>query len=84
VLRVKFIAISAYIKKKNRWNSKMAARAGTENLHFTLNGEPRRAPGAASGWRPYGVGRCGPGELRSTAVAPQTSLGQSSIAPWTD
>jgi hypothetical protein len=62
----------------------MAARAGAENLHFTLNGEPRRAPGAASGWRPYGLGRRRPGELRGTAVPPQTSLGQSSIAPWTD
>jgi hypothetical protein len=58
-----------------------AEPAGAENLHFTLNGEMRKAPGAASGWRPYGLGRHGPGELRSTAVAPQTSLGQSSIAP---
>jgi hypothetical protein len=58
--------------------------AGAENLHFMLNGETRRAPGAASGRRPYGVGRRGPGELRGTTVAPQTSLGQSSIAPWTD
>jgi hypothetical protein len=48
--------------------------AGAENLHFTLNGETRRAPGAARG----------PGELCGTAVPPQTSLGQSSIAPWTD
>jgi hypothetical protein len=55
-----------------------------ENLHFTLNGETRRAPGAASGQRPYGLGRRRPGELRSTAVLPQTILGQSSIAPWTD
>jgi hypothetical protein len=62
----------------------MAARAGAENLHFTLNGETRRAPGATSGRRPYGLGRRGPGELHSTTVAPQTSLGQSSIAPWTD
>jgi hypothetical protein len=58
--------------------------AGAENLHFTLNGETRRAPGAASGQRPYGLGRRGPGELHGTAVAPQTSLVQSSIAPWTD
>jgi hypothetical protein len=26
-------------------NSKMAARAGAKNLHFTLNREPRRPPG---------------------------------------
>jgi hypothetical protein len=58
--------------------------AGAENLHFMLNGETRRAPGAASGRRPYSVGRRSPGELCGTAVAPQTSLGQSSIAPWTD
>jgi hypothetical protein len=62
----------------------MAARASVENLHFTLNREMRRAPGATSGQHPYGLGRSGPGELRGTAVAPQTSLGQSSIAPWTD
>jgi hypothetical protein len=42
------------------------------------------APGAARGRRPDGLGRRGPGELRGTAVPPQTSLGQSSIAPWTD
>jgi hypothetical protein len=58
--------------------------AGAENLHFTLNGETRRTPGAASGQHPYSLGRRGPGELCGTAVAPQTSLGQSSIAPWTD
>jgi hypothetical protein len=58
--------------------------AGAENLHLTLNGETRRAPGAASGRHPDGLGRCGPGELHGTAVPPQTSLGQSSIAPWTD
>jgi hypothetical protein len=58
--------------------------SGAENLHFILNGETRRARGAASGRRPYGLGRRGPGELRSTTVAPQTGLGQSSIAPWTD
>jgi hypothetical protein len=33
---------------------------------------------------PDSLGRCGPGELRGTVVLPQTSLGQSSIAPWTD
>jgi hypothetical protein len=32
-------------KKWDVENSKMAARAGAENLHFTLNGEPRRPPG---------------------------------------
>jgi hypothetical protein len=62
----------------------MAARAGAENLHFTLSGETRRAPRAASGRRPYSLGRRGPGELHGTAVPPQTNLGQSSIAPWTD
>jgi hypothetical protein len=71
-------------KKNYSGDSKMAARAGAENLHFTLNGETRRAPGAASGWRPYGLGRHGPHELHGTAVLPQTSLGQNSIAPWTD
>jgi hypothetical protein len=55
--------------------------AGAENLHFMLNREMRRAPGAASGQHPYGLGRCRPGELCGTAVLPQTSLGQSSIAP---
>jgi hypothetical protein len=34
--------------------------------------------------RPDGLGRHGQGELRGTAVLPQTTLGQSSIAPWTD
>jgi hypothetical protein len=56
--------------------------AGAENLHFMVNRETRRAPGAASGWHP--LGRCGTGELRGTTVLPQKSLGQSSIAPWTD
>jgi hypothetical protein len=55
--------------------------ASTENLHFTLNRETRRA---ASCPHPDGLGRCRQGELRGTAVLPQTSLGQSSIAPWTD
>jgi hypothetical protein len=49
--------------------------AGTENLHFTLNRETKRAPR---------LGKIGPAELRGTAVLPQTSLGQSSVAPWTD
>jgi hypothetical protein len=56
--------------------------AGAENLHFTLNGETRKAPGAATGW--HRLGRRGPGELHGTVVLPQISLGQSSIAPWTD
>jgi hypothetical protein len=69
--------------KTHMRNSKMAARAGAESLHFTLNGEPRRPPGRQ--WpAPIRLGRRGPGELRGTAVPPQTSLGQSSIAPWTD
>jgi hypothetical protein len=29
------------------------------------------------------LGKCRQGELHSTTVLPQTSLGQSSIAPWT-
>jgi hypothetical protein len=62
----------------------MAARASTENLKLTINGEPRRAPGATIGQHPEGLGIHGPGELRGTAVLPQTSLGHSSIAPWTD
>jgi hypothetical protein len=37
----------------------MADRASTENLHFTLNGETRRAPRATSGRHP--LGRRGPG-----------------------
>jgi hypothetical protein len=49
--------------------------ASAENFHFTLNGETRRAPRAASGRRPYSLGRRGPGELGGTAVPPQTSLG---------
>jgi hypothetical protein len=51
-------------------------------LHVKRRNE--EAPGAASGRHPYGLGRRGPGELRGTVVPPQTSLGQSSIAPWTD
>jgi hypothetical protein len=30
------------------------------------------------------LGRCRQGELSSTAVLPHTTLGQISIAPWTD
>jgi hypothetical protein len=55
--------------------------ASAENIYFTLNGETRRAPGPLA---PDGLGRRGPGELCGTAVLPQTCLGQSSIAPWTD
>jgi hypothetical protein len=44
----------------------------------------QEGPRATSRLRPDGLGRRGPGELRGTAVLPQTSLGQSSTAPWTD
>jgi hypothetical protein len=57
---------------------------GAENLHFTLNGEIRRAPWLPVSGTPGSLGRCGPGELCGMAVLSQTSLGQSSIAPWTD
>jgi hypothetical protein len=33
---------------------------------------------------PDSLGRRGQGELHGTMVLPQTTLGQSSIAPWTD
>jgi hypothetical protein len=57
--------------------------AGAESpLHVKRRNQ--EGPRAASHWRPYGLGRRGPGELRGTAVPLQTSLGQSSIAPWTD
>jgi hypothetical protein len=41
-------------------------------------------PPAPSSLCPDGLGRCGQGELSGTAVLPQRTLGQSSIAPWTD
>jgi hypothetical protein len=44
----------------------------------------QEGPQAASRLRPDGIGRCGPGELTSTMVLPQTTLGQISTAPWTD
>jgi hypothetical protein len=47
--------------------------AGAENLHFMLNRETRKAP------RPPVAHT-----QMATVVLPQTSLGQSSIAPWTD
>jgi hypothetical protein len=54
--------------------------ACAENLHFMLNGETRRAPGLQSP-APRWLGKTGTSELRGTMVLPQTSLGQSSIAP---
>jgi hypothetical protein len=56
-----------------------------EHLHFTLNGKTRRAPRATtSNLHPDSLGRHGPqGELSDTQYF-QTSLGQISIAPWTD
>jgi hypothetical protein len=56
--------------------------AGAENLHVKWRNQ--EGPWAASRQRPEGLGRHGQDELRSTVVLPQTSLGQSSIAPWTD
>jgi hypothetical protein len=55
--------------------------ASTENLHFMLNRETRRAPkppvaGTQTAWEDA--------DQVSFAVLPQTSLGQSSIALWTD
>jgi hypothetical protein len=44
--------------------------AGVENLHFTLN-RNKEGPQTASHPCPDGLGRCGPGELRGTAVLPQ-------------
>jgi hypothetical protein len=76
--------VAGIITEKRHNFDPSTSPASAENLHFTLNGEIRRAPGADSGWRPYGLGRRGPGELHGTVVLPQTSLGQSSIAPWTD
>jgi hypothetical protein len=46
--------------------------AGAENFHLMLNGETRRDPGRQ---RPDGLGRRRQGELRSTAVLPQTKPG---------
>jgi hypothetical protein len=40
------------LRKLLMGDSKMAARAGAENLHFTLNRETRRAPKADSGQCP--------------------------------
>jgi hypothetical protein len=54
--------------------------ASAENLHIKWRNE--EGPRATSGQHP--LGRRGPGELCSAVVLPQTSLGQSSIAPWTD
>ncbi|XP_073937806.1 butyrophilin subfamily 1 member A1-like isoform X2 [Castor canadensis] len=48
------ISFIIYLFKKECYQSTIA---GAENLHFTLNGETRRAPGAASGRRPYSLGR---------------------------
>jgi hypothetical protein len=39
---------------------------------------------ASSCPHPDGLGRLRQGELSGTMVLPQTTLGQSSIAPWTD
>jgi hypothetical protein len=55
--------------------------ASSEHLHFTLNGETRRAPGppvtcAQMAWEDT--------DKVSLAILPQTTPGQSSIAPWTD
>jgi hypothetical protein len=72
------------ITKKRQNFDPSTPPAGTENLHFTLNGETRRAPGAASRPHTDGLGRRRQGELHCTVVLLQTSLGQSSIAPWTD
>jgi hypothetical protein len=52
-----------------------------EHLHFMLNREIRRATSCPC---PDGLGRRGQGELSGTTVLPQTTLGQSSTAPWTD
>jgi hypothetical protein len=59
--------------------------AGAENLHFMLNGETRRAPGPPVACaQTDSLEGFGQGELSSTVVLPQTTLGQNSIAPWTD
>jgi hypothetical protein len=58
--------------------------ACAEHLYFMLNGETRRTHQAASHLHPDGLGRCGQGELHGTVVLPQKTLGQNSIAPWTD
>jgi hypothetical protein len=54
------------------------------SLHFTYVLFFNHNRFMSSGRHPYGLGGCRPGKLRGTAVPPQTNLGQSSIAPWTD
>jgi hypothetical protein len=57
--------------------------ACAENLHFTLNGETRKAPGrpvahAQTAWEDADK------MSKWYVVLPHTTLGQISIAPWTD
>jgi hypothetical protein len=58
--------------------------AGAGNLHFTLHGETRRAPGPPVARAQMAWEDADQVSFAVPAVLPQTSLGQSSIAPWTD
>jgi hypothetical protein len=72
------IHLTGKITEKRQNFDSSTPPACTEHLYFTLNGETRRAPGPP----PDALGRRRPqGELTSTAVLPQTTLGHISIAP---
>jgi hypothetical protein len=58
--------------------------AGAEHLHFTLNGEIRRAHGPPVTGSQMAWEDMDKVSFSGTVVLPQTTLGQSSIAPWTD
>jgi hypothetical protein len=68
------------ITKKRQNFDPSTPPADAENLHFTLN-RNKEGPWATSRPCPDGLGRRRQGKLRGTAVFPQTTLGQSSIAP---
>jgi hypothetical protein len=57
--------------------------ACAEHLQFTLNGETRRAPGLPV-TQPRWLGKTRTRWAKQYMVLPQTTLGQISIAPWTD
>jgi hypothetical protein len=58
--------------------------AGAENLHLTLNGETKRAPGPPVAGAHMAWEDADQVSFAVPQYSPQTSLGQSRIAPWTD
>jgi hypothetical protein len=64
------------------WPLHTSSQCRASPLH--VKQRKQEGPQATSPQRPDDLGRRRQGELSGTMVLPQTTLGQSSIAPWTD